>query len=117
MLAEMGMDWARIQELAGGVDEFELELLTIFVDDTQLHLDAVGAAIAVQNFSVLAQEAHHIKGASANVGAVPMYELAAYLEQQARQQTIHDAIEPLAQLQTWLNHVHAYVYQSNSGSA
>ncbi len=112
MLADMGMDWSRIQELAGGVEEFELELLTIFVDDTQLHLDAVRSAISTHNFSALSKEAHHIKGASANVGAVPMQDFATRLEQNAHQQSIDDTIEPLNQLQTWLNYVRTYVYQS-----
>jgi HPt (histidine-containing phosphotransfer) domain-containing protein len=105
----MGMDWQRLHDLSGGMREFEQELLAIFVDDTQSHVEAMERAIVAQDFTTLATEAHHIKGASANVGAVPMQEIALFLEQQAHQQGLAHTSEALAQLQTWLNTLRSYL--------
>lgn len=116
MLATMGMDWERLRDLSGGVAEFERDLLVIFVEDTQVHIDAATAAIATQNFAQLTREAHHIKGASANVGAVPMQQTAAQLEQQAKQQTLDQVDELLAALQAWLMALRAYVQQANTAT-
>ncbi|MCS6812281.1 MAG: Hpt domain-containing protein [Cyanobacteria bacterium] len=114
MLTTMGMDWERLRDLSGGLAEFELELLAMFVEDTQLHVDAAKAAIKTQNFTQLGREAHQIKGASANVGAIPMQQAAAQLEQQAKQQALDRVDELLATLQAWLMALRTYVQQTNT---
>ncbi len=109
LLTSMGMDWQRLHDLSGGMGEFEQELLAIFVDDTQSHVEAMQRAIVAQDVTSLATEAHHIKGASANVGAVPMQKIALSLEQQAHQQDFAHASEALVQLQAWLNALRSYL--------
>jgi histidine phosphotransfer protein HptB len=74
------IDTDYLQEISDGDVEFELELLQVYIEDTRMHLDAARAAIASADFSKIEQEAHHIKGASGNVGANAMHALALAIE-------------------------------------
>ena len=58
----------------------ELELLRIFVEQTDEKLRSVEAAMAAGNYAQVREDAHSIKGSSANVGADRLGELAATLE-------------------------------------
>ncbi|MDP5338364.1 MAG: response regulator, partial [Nodularia sp. (in: cyanobacteria)] len=77
---ELAIDWEHLHQLSENNTEFELELLQIFVEDSQLHLEASKAAIATDNFPQLARSAHQLKGASANIGAISMQQAAEKLE-------------------------------------
>ncbi|WP_299411319.1 Hpt domain-containing protein [Acaryochloris sp. IP29b_bin.148] len=81
------IDPNQLQEYSDGDRAFEQELLELFVEDTHRHLVQLRHAIATQAFEAARQEAHHIKGASAHVGAIAMSKLAATLETHAKQQT------------------------------
>ena len=81
---DLQIDWQHLHALADGDDEFESELLQMFVEDTFSHLELLKAAIAANDIQQLRREAHHLKGTSANVGAVAMRLAAEKLEQLAR---------------------------------
>lgn len=80
------IDWKHLHALSDGNAEFEFELLQLFIEDSLRHVAGLKQAIALENFSEVAQEAHHLKGASANVGAVVIQALSNQLEQEAHQQ-------------------------------
>ncbi|NJN92145.1 MAG: Hpt domain-containing protein [Leptolyngbyaceae cyanobacterium SL_5_14] len=80
-------------------------MIAIFTDDTLQHLIGIQTAIATQNFSALEHHAHHIKGASANVGLKTMEAIAAELEYQARHHDIEGAPYCLISLQNTLQEV------------
>jgi histidine phosphotransfer protein HptB len=80
----MPIDLEYLQQLSDGDTEFELELLEVYLEDTKQHLQAAKAAIAAQDGAQLAREAHHLKGASGNVGAMAMQAMAYKLEQLER---------------------------------
>ncbi|XGV96308.1 MAG: PAS domain S-box protein [Leptolyngbya sp. BL-A-14] len=103
------IDWEHLHQLSDGSEEFELELLHVFVEDTGTHLAAIETAIAQSNFASLEQAAHHVKGASANVGVSAMAAIAGHMEQQARQNQLYEAMEQLAQLQQILNEVRLFL--------
>lgn len=67
---------------------FEAELLQVYIEDTELHLEAAKLAQRGTDWDRVAKEAHHIKGASANVGAQEMQTLAVNLEREAKAQQI-----------------------------
>ncbi|OUL29538.1 ATPase [Nostoc sp. T09] len=103
------INWEHLHQLSENNTEFEFELLQIFVEDTQAHLEATKAAIASNDFQQIAQEAHHLKGASANVGVTAMQRAAEQLEQLAHHQEhrgttklIDDLAESLKQIQVFL---------------
>jgi PAS domain S-box-containing protein len=80
------IDWERLHQLSENNPEFELELLQIFVEDIQPRLEIIKIAIANYDFGQIGQEAHQIKGASANLGATIMHLAAEKLEKLAYSQ-------------------------------
>ena len=108
-LLEGTIDWNRLHQICDHNQEFELELLQTFVADTQPRLLSLATAIAQRNFIQLSQEAHYIRGASANLGLVTMQVAAELLEQQANEQHLENPAEPLAELRRALDQVRSFL--------
>ncbi|MGQ9866203.1 MAG: Hpt domain-containing protein [Pseudanabaenaceae cyanobacterium] len=81
----MAIDLEYLSQLSDGDCEFEAELLTVYLEDTASHLTALEEAVAASHVERIEREAHHIKGASGNVGALGMHVLAAELESLGKQ--------------------------------
>ncbi|MBD1999833.1 response regulator [Leptolyngbya sp. FACHB-541] len=103
------LNWKHLHQISDGNREFELELLQIFVEDSQIHLETLKGAIANQDLWQAEQAAHHIKGASANVGAKIMQAAAEHLEQQARQKQLQTPERFLAEIELSLDKIRAFV--------
>lgn len=84
------LDLARLHQLSDHNPEFEQELLQLYLDDTQERIQQLQQAVAQQNFLQVEQIAHHIKGASASIGAVQLEKIAGQLEQQAKEQQLEN---------------------------
>ncbi|MBE9064719.1 Hpt domain-containing protein [cf. Phormidesmis sp. LEGE 11477] len=84
-------DWQQLQQLAGGDAAFEAELLAMFLEDAKNSLQQLEAAIATQNARTIEDVAHSLRGASANVGASTIAEIALELENTARAGETHNA--------------------------
>jgi CheY-like chemotaxis protein len=74
-----------LYRLADGSLEFAAELLQIFIQDSDRQFNLLQQAIEQQNFQQIEQIAHYLKGASANVGATTMQQLAEEVELRSRQ--------------------------------
>lgn len=120
----VAIDWQRLHLLSDGDRAFEWELLQVFIEDAQAHLQLVDqtlqssfltGAIAPEQLKVLQQETHHLKGSSANVGATKMQTLALQLEQLTQgpeaAQKIEEAIVLLRSLQQAFQQVQTLVQQ------
>lgn len=68
--------------------EFESELLAVYITDSEEHLKLAAQAILELDYSSLAKESHHLKGASGNVGAHTLQALALELENTAKSQDL-----------------------------
>lgn len=101
-LPPLSIDWNRLHQISDHDPEFELELLQLFAEDIEHHLTQLEAAIATQDFFALEQQAHHIKGSSANVGFRPMHVAASILEIQARRHQLDDLTPQVDLLQQTL---------------
>lgn len=77
------LDFAYLNQLADDNPDFALELLQLFVIDSQFHLNVLQQAVATLDFEQIQHHAHHLKGASANVGARVIQITSTYLEEQA----------------------------------
>ncbi len=86
-----------------------MELLQIFVEDAQFHLEATKAAIATNDFQLLMREAHHLKGSSANVGAKAMRLTVEQLEQLARNQERRGTTQLISELEEFVNRLKAFL--------
>jgi HPt (histidine-containing phosphotransfer) domain-containing protein len=84
----------RLQELSDGCLDFEHELLTMFLKDSQQHLDQLRQAIAQQNQEQVYHHAHHLKGSSANIGAKRIRAIAHELEAQSHPTQTQPLFEP-----------------------
>lgn len=103
------VDWEYLNKISEDSEEFELELLQMFVEEGQTHLDAVKIAIAIRDFNQLQREAHHIKGASLNVGIATMRAAAQNLEQLAHNNEIEGADEIIFSIETALSRIQTFV--------
>lgn len=99
------IDWEHLHHISDGSVEFELELLQLFTQDSYSQLKLLKEAIAILDFRAIEEASHHIKGASANVGAIRMQAAAAELEQQARQKQLDAPDQLLIELERSLNQI------------
>jgi CheY-like chemotaxis protein len=97
-LTSKRFDFNQLHQLSDHNSEFEQELLQLYFEDTQLHLQQLQQAFNQQNRLQLEHLAHHIKGASANIGARQLAQLAAQIEQQAQNETLQVLQHLLLQL-------------------
>ncbi|MBD2462199.1 Hpt domain-containing protein [Oscillatoria sp. FACHB-1407] len=94
------IDWAHLHQIADGNTAFELELLQLFTTDTHTQIKQLRRAIALEDFLEIKQIAHHIKGASANMGITSIQTTADLLEEQVffkEITTINPFVESLEQ--------------------
>ncbi|XHX79149.1 MAG: PAS domain S-box protein [Stenomitos frigidus ULC029] len=103
------IDWHYLHQLSDDNEAFERELLHIFVGDVGNHLAQLKRAIEQRHFHDLEHAAHHIKGASGNVGLAAMSAIASQFEQEARHNEIQDAVERVAKLQQTLDAVQLFL--------
>lgn len=106
---DIAIDWEQLHQISDGNSEFEHELLKIFVEDTQQHLTIAKIAFSENNAEQLSRSAHHIKGASANVGLYEMQAISATLEEQANQNQLMRAEMLLMQLTEMLESVDTFL--------
>ncbi|MBE9182330.1 response regulator [Oculatella sp. LEGE 06141] len=107
------IDWNHLHQISDNNIEFELELLQLFIQDSQDHLVALKAAIATQNCQKVEQEAHHLKGASANVGVNTMEFAAGQLEYQARHHQLSATSLLVEELEVSLQHLQTLVHHKS----
>jgi PAS domain S-box-containing protein len=110
---DLAIDWERLHQLSENNLEFELELLQIFVEDTQLRLEVIKIAIAASDFEQLAREAHQIKGASANIGAITMCLAGEKLEQLAHNQERRGTANFISELEEFVKRIQEFIKNRN----
>ncbi len=104
----LDLDWEHLHEISDGDTDFEIELLQMFVEDAQTHIDEVKEAVEQNDWQKLGREAHHLKGASANVGAIPMQLAAQKLEERVHQQQAGFS-DILSDLETFLHKIEEFL--------
>lgn len=103
------IDGDRLSELCGKDPEFQLEILESFVADTIMDLAEAETALAEGDAIALSQKAHRIKGASSYMAILEMPEVAASLENQAKENRLAGAADLLAGIESILERVKAYI--------
>jgi HPt (histidine-containing phosphotransfer) domain-containing protein len=74
-----------------GDQEFEAELIHLYVEDVTNRLLQIEKLLAAETAEVLIREAHTVKGASSNVGAEGVRSIAAEIEKLAKDGQIEAA--------------------------
>jgi HPt (histidine-containing phosphotransfer) domain-containing protein len=103
------IDWEHLHQLSENNAEFELELLQIFVEDIQPRLEAVKQAIEKSDLEKIAHEAHHIIGASANIGATAMHLAAETLEKLSQKFERRGTAKLISELDEFVNRIQLYL--------
>ncbi|MEH2464902.1 GAF domain-containing protein [Nostoc sp.] len=103
VFTDLVIDWEHLHRISGNDAEFELNLLRICLDDIKPRLEIIIAAIASHDFRQILREAHHLKGATANIGATAMYLAADKLEQLAYHQDPKDTTNLILEFKEFIN--------------
>jgi PAS domain S-box-containing protein len=110
---DLAIDWEHLHRISENDGEFELNLLQIYLEDVRPRLEIMIAAIASDDFGQIAREAHHLKGASANVGATAMYLVADKLEKLAYEQELRDATNLVLESKEFINSMQDFLTRKN----
>ncbi len=108
--AEFPIDWQQLRLLSEGNEEFELELLNIFVTETRSLLQQARHVILSQDAPPLAHIAHQIKGGSGNIGMREIVRVARELEQSAQSGDWENATNQVEQISRSLNYVQNFLH-------
>ena len=108
-LDETPLDLERLNNISRGKVSFQQQFVQTFVENAQLGLEQMRLALPVNDFVTLEQQAHRIKGSSANAGVRGMPDVAAQLEHLAREKTLEGAMEQLEILERQLEQVKAFL--------
>lgn len=100
-----------LKRLSDDAPEFAVELLISFLEDSNNHLKMLREAISHQDSPQIRQIAHHIKGASANVGAMKMCSLAEQLEYQLDLTQAATTAELVDQLERSLTQIQGFLHR------
>ncbi|MEI1373321.1 response regulator [Nostoc sp. UHCC 0926] len=109
---DLAIDWEHLHRISGNDAEFELHLLQVCVEDIKPRLEIIIAAIASHDFGQIVREAHHLKGASANIGATAMYLAADKLEQLAYHQELKDTTNLILELKEFVNCIQDFLIRN-----
>lgn len=103
------LDLQRLNSLSRGKVSFQQRLVQTFVDNAFPGIEQMRRAILVNDYKTIEQQAHRIKGASANVGVLMMPDIAAQLERQARAKSLEGATELLDSMEAHLQQVNLFL--------
>ncbi len=96
------LDLKQLDDATGGDVELQQIVLAAFLEDTATDLASLKTSSEAGDLEDFTSKAHRIKGSSGNVGAMSIYRIAADLERRARQGSLENASEAIAQLEAQL---------------
>jgi signal transduction histidine kinase/PleD family two-component response regulator/HPt (histidine-containing phosphotransfer) domain-containing protein len=102
------IDLDRLERVSRGKIAVQKRLIQIFLETAPKDLIALENAVLALDASQVKYHAHRIKGSAANVGVPRMSELAAELEEIARQETLEGATEQLTLMWQVMKRVQAF---------
>ncbi|HEY9636373.1 MAG TPA: PAS domain S-box protein [Coleofasciculaceae cyanobacterium] len=108
-IEEFPVNLEYLGELSGGDVEFQREVLQVFIEDALTYLEEAKLALSVEDHITLARRAHQLKGSSASVAIQKIPDLAARLEEQAKNNQLLGSAELIADLEQSLEHLQAFV--------
>ena len=99
------IDVVRLREAVEGDVDLARELLTLYLSDIEKRLPSLEKGLREEDASMVHQEVHTIKGASANLGVEGMRKLAVRLEQECKEGAFHEGLQLMAELRAELDRV------------
>lgn len=99
----------RLRDISDGDREFEGELIELFVEDQRTRLTELLDAIDRHDCTRVRELSHAVKGASANIGAETLREIALRLEQMGHDEHLDEARPALRELETGFQAIRQYL--------
>jgi CheY-like chemotaxis protein len=107
---ELEVDWAYLEEMSNGDEEFKQQLLLAYLSSLPEHMEVLKIAIAKKQYIEIEQEAHFIKGSSAAIGINGIAKLASILEESSKQKILpENAILLFDKITLGLNEIESHV--------
>ncbi|WP_207422701.1 Hpt domain-containing protein [Desertivirga brevis] len=78
------IDMTYLSDIAGGSEEFMIEMIDIFIEQTPLYFDQLSEAVANQDWKSVGDVAHKIKPTLAFMGIEEAKDIMADIERKAR---------------------------------
>ena len=103
----------QLHRISEGDIEFEIEVLQVYVKDILDRVEKVREAIANKDYLHIAKDAHHMKGASGNVGALQIRDLAVQIEGLDLEQDLEKVSKILDDASIEIQAVDAFVLQKS----
>ncbi len=101
------LDLTYLAEAADGDAEFIENVLLEYLEDATKHVEELRAALDAGDPESIRRAAHSVKGASANVGAIRVEQVAEELERKGREGDMSETDELIAELTIELSRVRA----------
>ena len=92
------LDLEQLHQISEGDIEFEIEVLQVYVEDVSQRLGIIRESCLSGDRTPLMAEAHHVKGSSSNVGALPIRDLAAQIEKLGKSDDLSQVSEEISNL-------------------
>lgn len=105
------IDLKLLHETTQGEPELERELAEIFLEDTGQRLGVLRESLESGDAQNLAFNAHAVKGAAANIGALRFHDLAYRLEMRSKEQVMREAKALLAELEREFARIREFLVQ------
>ncbi|WP_103669331.1 Hpt domain-containing protein [Pseudanabaena sp. BC1403] len=99
----------QLSQISEGDIEFEIEVLQVYVEDVSQRLNKMRDEIISNDWSQIMGEAHHLKGASSNVGALQIQILAQQLEELNHSQDSEKALKIIEEMFLKLKAVELFI--------
>lgn len=109
----MAVNLDRLHEISGGDREFEREIVQAFVEDTRISLDLLKEFYIANDYLAFSNQAHQLKGSSANMGLVSLQTLAAELHLKGTQQNFQGVKQDLQSLENKIQELEDYLSQTS----
>ncbi|WP_275524668.1 ATP-binding protein [Kamptonema sp. UHCC 0994] len=103
------IDLEQLQKFSLGKVALQKRLLEAFIQTSEADIADLESAIAANDCLAVEQRSHRIKGASANLGARSLLDVAAQLEQMGRSQSLVGASELLSQLKSHFDRIQDFI--------
>jgi HPt (histidine-containing phosphotransfer) domain-containing protein len=93
---------AELRDATGGDDEFVLDLVATFVEETQANIDGIAAAADARDVTAIVRPAHTLKSSSASVGAMRLSAICRDIETAGRESRANGMSEAVQLVrETW----------------
>jgi len=108
-VSETPVDLAVLQEIVGDDNEVMVELVELFLENSEKRIQVINEALDTMNAKILEEESHAFKGASGGMGAKDLYELCHQLESFGENQNFKDAQTVFPSLEKEFERVQIYL--------